>query len=89
MTGGRGPRPTGCWRSPNAGHISSAIRARSAGKKYMSVAKYAVSEMRSRIQNGVFVGQRLALQRRLTPPGRRRTEGPPQRTALPHVVEIR
>jgi hypothetical protein len=55
----------------------------------MSVAKYAVSEMRSRIQNGVFVGQRLALQRRLTPPGRRRTEGPPQRTALPHVVEIR
>jgi hypothetical protein len=26
---------------------------------------------------------------RLTPPGRRRTEGPPQRTALPHVVEMR
>src|ERR1039458_8943124 len=39
MTGGRGPRPIGCWRSPNAGPISSAIRARSAGKKYMSVAK--------------------------------------------------
>src|ERR1017187_8289044 len=36
---GRGPRPIGCWRSPNAGPISSAIRARSAGKKYMSVAK--------------------------------------------------
>src|ERR1022692_4791182 len=39
ITGGRGPRLIGCWRSPNAGPISSAIRARSAGKKYMSVAK--------------------------------------------------
>ena len=35
------------------------------------------------------VGQCLALRRRLTPPARRRTEGPPQRMALPHVGGIR
>ncbi len=35
------------------------------------------------------VGQALGLRRPLRPPGRRRTEGPPQHTALPHVTGIR
>src|ERR1039457_5787964 len=35
---------------------------------------------------GSGVGQRLTLRRGLTPPGRRRTAGPPQRPALPHVA---
>jgi len=34
------------------------------------------------------VGKRHALRRRPTPPGRRRTGGPPQRTALPHYRRI-
>lgn len=39
MTGEREPRRIGCWRSPDAGPISIAIRVRSAGKKYMSAAR--------------------------------------------------
>ena len=35
------------------------------------------------------VGQALSLRRPLRPPGRKRTEGPPKRTALPRFTVIR
>ena len=37
------------------------------------------------LENTLREGQALSLRRPLRPPGHRRTEGPPQRTALPNI----
>jgi hypothetical protein len=47
------------------------------------LSKYAISEVRSRIRHS-DVGRAPGLRRAPSPPARRRAEGPPQGTALPH-----